>query len=640
MAIARVVKTSKAAPGGYSVTTDPIDTTGASLIVLHVVYWGGAFSLSDSKGNTWTQGLGQNTSSFMTEHVIYALAPTVGTNHTFTLGNSRCSITVAAYSGVSAYDGNKNDDGVVSGTTFATGSVTPSQNNCLVIAAAGFGEDGVGPSAGSVSVSGGSLAIIENVNAVSANNQGNTLAEWIQTTATAVDATFTWTTNSRALGTIGVFRADPSPPPSAVIRGSAVFGVKTSVKATRAIAFGLDDATNNHTEAGKFKVFGNVEVTGTTQLTGAVTVPNDSFDNTKLANMAQSTIKGRAAGAGTGDPTDLTATQATAILNNVVGDAGSGGTKGLVPAPAAGDAAAGKFLKADGTFAVPTASSSDSFKTIVVSGQSDVVADSATDTLTLVAGTNVTLTTNAGTDTITIAASGGGSGDSTTTAAQASRPAAANDGDVFFPNNGVSIQRDTGSVWAGWGPIYPLTAPVDGDFAWINQGAAAVTADAARVFLSEAANATLNLRIRKKAAPSTPYTITAAMLVDPLSMDYHQFGLVFRQSSDGKCHVFGPQRNFGISAVWLLNSLKYTSATVFSAAYSQHHFMGLPLLWLRIADDGTNRICSYGVDGQNWFQFHSVGRTDFLTADEVGFYIDVENATFGTGITLISWKQA
>ncbi len=47
----------------------------------------------------------------------------------------------------------------------------------------------------------------------------------------------------------------------------------------------------------------------------------------------------------------LTATEATAILNNFVGDSGSGGTKGLVPAPAAGDAAAGKFLKADGTWA-------------------------------------------------------------------------------------------------------------------------------------------------------------------------------------------------------------------------------------------------------------------------------------------------
>jgi len=48
------------------------------------------------------------------------------------------------------------------------------------------------------------------------------------------------------------------------------------------------------------------------------------------------------------------------------------------------------------------------FGTISVSGQSDVVADSTSDTLTLVAGSNVTITTNAGTDTITIAATGGG----------------------------------------------------------------------------------------------------------------------------------------------------------------------------------------------------------------------------------------
>lgn len=47
------------------------------------------------------------------------------------------------------------------------------------------------------------------------------------------------------------------------------------------------------------------------------------------------------------------------------------------------------------------------FKTIAVSGQSDVVADTTTDTLTLVAGSNVTITTNATTDTITINASSG-----------------------------------------------------------------------------------------------------------------------------------------------------------------------------------------------------------------------------------------
>ena len=49
----------------------------------------------------------------------------------------------------------------------------------------------------------------------------------------------------------------------------------------------------------------------------------------------------------------------------------------------------------------------EAFKNILVSGQSNIVADSATDSLTFSAGSNITLTTNASTDTITIAASGG-----------------------------------------------------------------------------------------------------------------------------------------------------------------------------------------------------------------------------------------
>lgn len=153
-------------------------------------------------------------------------------------------------------------------------------------------------------------------------------------------------------------------------------------------------------------------------ISDAGTLADGAVTNAKLANMAQSTIKGRASGAGAGAPTDLTATQATAILDVVVGDSGSGGTKGLVPAPAAGDAAAGKFLKADGTFAVPAgsasgdvtgpASSTDNAiprfdgtggKTLQDSGIT--IADGATGTL---AGSNSGDVTLAGTpDYITIA---------------------------------------------------------------------------------------------------------------------------------------------------------------------------------------------------------------------------------------------
>ena len=50
----------------------------------------------------------------------------------------------------------------------------------------------------------------------------------------------------------------------------------------------------------------------------------------------------------------------------------------------------------------------EAFKTIAVSGQSDIVADGPTDTLTVAAGNNVTLTTDAATDTLTIGSTAGG----------------------------------------------------------------------------------------------------------------------------------------------------------------------------------------------------------------------------------------
>ena len=59
---------------------------------------------------------------------------------------------------------------------------------------------------------------------------------------------------------------------------------------------------------------------------------------------------------------------------------------------------------------ITSASIPNGFSSIAVSGQSSVNADSTTDTLTLVAGTNVTITTNATNDTITISASGTGGG--------------------------------------------------------------------------------------------------------------------------------------------------------------------------------------------------------------------------------------
>ena len=86
-------------------------------------------------------------------------------------------------------------------------------------------------------------------------------------------------------------------------------------------------------------------------------------------------------------------------------------------------------------------SSSNSFSTIEVAGQTSLVADSSADTLTLVAGPNITLTTNAGGDSITISASSGGGGASGVSSGVANRLA-------YYASTG-SVVSDTG-VGLSW----------------------------------------------------------------------------------------------------------------------------------------------------------------------------------------------
>lgn len=91
------------------------------------------------------------------------------------------------------------------------------------------------------------------------------------------------------------------------------------------------------------------------------------------------------------------------------------------------------------------------FGTIAVSGQSNVVADATNDTLTLVAGTNITITTDAATDSITINSTASGSGDVV-------GPASATDNAIarfdlttgkLIQNSGITIADGASGTLAG-----------------------------------------------------------------------------------------------------------------------------------------------------------------------------------------------
>jgi hypothetical protein len=134
-----------------------------------------------------------------------------------------------------------------------------------------------------------------------------------------------------------------------------------------------------------------------------------AFDNTNNANRTQFTV------AVTTDGTSVDASNLSDVQFKIDGnDSGAITFNNAYKFPTS-DGSANQVLQTDGSgnLSFATVSSGGAtqnlFETIAVSGQSDVVADSATDTLTLAAGSGMTITTDASTDTITFASSGGSS---------------------------------------------------------------------------------------------------------------------------------------------------------------------------------------------------------------------------------------
>jgi hypothetical protein len=224
-----------------------------------------------------------------------------------------------------------------------------------------------------------------------------------------------------------------------------------------------------------------------------------------------------------------------------------------------------------------------------------------------------------------------------TTAAHASRQAAAKAGRIFLPNNGFYVERDTGAAWTSWGPIFQCTPPVSGDFAWDNQGTATedTTYGGSYILAPPVAGAAVSLRLRYKSAPATPYTITALLLPHINQYNYNGCGLAFRESATGKIATC----SFIYSGGWKIEIDKFINSTTYSATYTSWLTKSPSFIWLKIADNGTNRTGSWSMDGKHWHEVHSIGRTDFLTADQVGYFAQSQNATYPGGITLLSWKE-
>lgn len=237
---------------------------------------------------------------------------------------------------------NLNADKLENGTTFnsltraqieaalvagANVTITPAGSGAtrtLTIAASGGGGVSDGDK-GDITVSGGGATWTIDAGAVTVSKMANMAASTILGNNTGSPAAPIALTVAQVKTLLAIAAGDVSGLAAVATSGSASDLGAGTMPTARLPAFGSGDVS--------FAASG-----------GAGTIANDAVTNAKMANMATASIKGRVTAA-TGDPEDLTGTQATTLL-----DVFTAALKGLAPASGGGTT---NFLRADGTWAAP-----------------------------------------------------------------------------------------------------------------------------------------------------------------------------------------------------------------------------------------------------------------------------------------------
>lgn len=191
-AVYTIVGTPNCEAGGInSVTTTAVNSTGADGLILSVAWYPGGTTptLTDTGSNSFT-GLTARNNGNLTTRLFYDVGGlTTNASHTITATGSGAapSVCYVFVSGSGEFGLESGSSG--SASSGAPGSLTPACNDNLVIS--GLGTEGNSGAMTPDSSPTGS----DYIGFSSGNNEGGGIGWWIQTTAAALNPTWSWGTS-------------------------------------------------------------------------------------------------------------------------------------------------------------------------------------------------------------------------------------------------------------------------------------------------------------------------------------------------------------------------------------------------------------------------------------------------------------
>jgi hypothetical protein len=192
-------------------------------------------------------------------------------------------------------------------------------------------------------------------------------------------------------------------------------------------------------------------------------------------------------------------------------------------------------------------------------------------------------------------------------------------------------QNEAGSIVVDYQKQW-LPMPSLSDYAWTNQGSTtcALGSHGSWIMTQPKTRASItapSLGILRQDTPTPPYSLTARISFLASAKEFVKCGLIWRDSASGKCTSW--EVSGTAAAVPYMACVDYDSVTARNASpwafVSPLMASGGPI-WLRVRDNGTLRQVYSSLDGVVWQGWFERSRTTFLTADQVGIFVDAENS--------------